>query len=241
MSSSMKSTSMNCKVCKDAGKSEKEYTSHQPRDRDGKTICPLLLSLNCRKCGKKGHTIKYCKVNTEKQQRVVVVPPVQVVPVKPEIKRGKYDSLVESSDEEEEGEEKESVIQEPIQETLVVVKPTYADKVKKEAHILPLAPTLSSTLVPRLPLAPMLSLAPTLSLAPELSRAPTLSLAPVLSRAPMLSLAPELSRAPALPITEEEKIKIQKLKQDCREIMTKKSSWAEDSDSDEDEDEDEDD
>jgi len=229
MSSSMKSTSMNCKVCKDAGKSEKEYTSHQPRDRDGKTICPLLLSLNCRKCGKKGHTIKYCKVNTEKQQRVVVVPPVQVVPVKPEIKRGKYDSLVESSDEEEEGEEKESVIQEPIQETPVVVKPTYADKVKKEAHILPLAPTLSSTLVPRLPLAPMLSLAP------------TLSLAPVLSRAPMLSLAPELSRAPALPITEEEKIKIQKLKQDCREIMTKKSSWAEDSDSDEDEDEDEDD
>jgi Nanos RNA binding domain len=49
-----------CKVCKDAGKSVKEYESHWPKDREGKTICPTLLSQECRYCHKLGHTTKYC-------------------------------------------------------------------------------------------------------------------------------------------------------------------------------------
>jgi len=215
---------MNCKVCKDAGKSEKEYTSHQPRDRDGKTTCPLLLSLNCRKCGKKGHTIKYCKVNTEKQ-RVVV--PVQVVKAEKQPIQGKFSSLVvDSSD--EEGEETEPVkqpvqvqVKQPVQ---VPVQETYADKLKKNTQTLLLAPTLPDMITltqgSRLPLAPMLSLAPTLSWAPTISQAIV------------------LPKAPVLPITEEEKSKFQKLKKDCQEIMTQKCNWADDSDS---EDEDEDD
>jgi hypothetical protein len=51
-----------CKVCKDSGKSESEYSSHWPKDSDGKTVCPTLLAQECRYCGESGHTVKYCKV-----------------------------------------------------------------------------------------------------------------------------------------------------------------------------------
>ena len=54
-----------CKVCHDAGKSETEYTSHfirENRDPCSKVVCPTLLSLDCRYCSKKGHTVKYCKI-----------------------------------------------------------------------------------------------------------------------------------------------------------------------------------
>jgi hypothetical protein len=54
----------NCKVCRDAGKSEQEYSSHWVRDKTGRVTCPTLLSQQCRNCGKSGHTIKYCKSRT---------------------------------------------------------------------------------------------------------------------------------------------------------------------------------
>jgi hypothetical protein len=53
-----------CKVCHDAGKSESEYQSHFIRENaepNSKVVCPTLLSLECRYCSKKGHTVKYCK------------------------------------------------------------------------------------------------------------------------------------------------------------------------------------
>ena len=54
-------------MCKDAGKSEKEYTSHWVKTNDrltGKsiTICPTLLSQECRYCREFGHTAKYCQI-----------------------------------------------------------------------------------------------------------------------------------------------------------------------------------
>jgi len=51
-----------CKVCKDAGKSAHEYGNHWPKDNDGTTVCPTLLSQECRYCHVSGHTVKYCKV-----------------------------------------------------------------------------------------------------------------------------------------------------------------------------------
>jgi Nanos RNA binding domain len=51
-----------CKVCKDAGKSAEEYSSHWPRDNAGATVCPTLLSQECRYCEEYGHTVKYCTV-----------------------------------------------------------------------------------------------------------------------------------------------------------------------------------
>lgn len=54
--------SPNCKVCRDAGKSEQECSSHWVREKNGRVTCPTLLSQKCRNCGKSGHTVKYCKV-----------------------------------------------------------------------------------------------------------------------------------------------------------------------------------
>lgn len=54
---------MFCKVCKDAGKNETEYTSHWVRDvpgPKGKVVCPTLLSTNCKYCRATGHIIKFC-------------------------------------------------------------------------------------------------------------------------------------------------------------------------------------
>jgi hypothetical protein len=52
-----------CKVCKDAGKPESEYTSHFVKDipgPKGKVVCPTLLSQACRICNETGHTSSYC-------------------------------------------------------------------------------------------------------------------------------------------------------------------------------------
>ena len=60
-----------CKVCKDAGKLESEYTSHFVRDfpgPSGKTVCPTLLGQQCRCCGETGHTYKYCQVVVQKEK-----------------------------------------------------------------------------------------------------------------------------------------------------------------------------
>ena len=51
---------MFCKVCKDAGKTESEYTSHFVKDKSGKTICPTLLNQACKYCRQTGHTVKFC-------------------------------------------------------------------------------------------------------------------------------------------------------------------------------------
>ena len=54
-----------CKVCHDAGKSEKEYTSHFVKSApgpEGKVVCPTLLNQTCGYCGSCGHTPKFCQV-----------------------------------------------------------------------------------------------------------------------------------------------------------------------------------
>ena len=61
--SSVSATKPYCKVCYDAGRPEKEYTSHYVKDQpgpQGKVICPTLLNQHCRICDKTGHTSSYC-------------------------------------------------------------------------------------------------------------------------------------------------------------------------------------
>ena len=53
---------LSCKVCKDSGKGESVWSSHRVRDKNGRVICPTLLSQNCRKCGILGHTVKFCNI-----------------------------------------------------------------------------------------------------------------------------------------------------------------------------------
>jgi len=63
---------MFCKVCKDAGKTETEYTSHYVKDKTGKTTCPTLLNQECKYCRQTGHTVKFCptlKLNEKNKRR----------------------------------------------------------------------------------------------------------------------------------------------------------------------------
>ena len=58
-----KTTTPFCKVCRDAGRPESEYTSHYVKDQpgpNGKVVCPTLLNQACRICNKTGHTSSYC-------------------------------------------------------------------------------------------------------------------------------------------------------------------------------------
>jgi len=55
-----------CKFCHDAGKSYEEYTSHYVKsslEADAVVTCPILLEMECRKCGVKGHTPKECRAS----------------------------------------------------------------------------------------------------------------------------------------------------------------------------------
>ncbi len=63
-----------CKVCHDAGKPESEYTSHCVKTYDlklgaMKVTCPTLLAIECRYCGKNGHTVKFCQVLEETKKQ----------------------------------------------------------------------------------------------------------------------------------------------------------------------------
>jgi len=63
-----------CKVCFDAGKSEKEYTSHYLKDRPGpkgKVICPTLLATECRYCHQHGHFKSHCQRLIERKRAPV--------------------------------------------------------------------------------------------------------------------------------------------------------------------------
>ena len=60
-----------CKVCHDAGKPEKDYTSHYVRSTNRltgicETTCPTLLNTECRYCFELGHTAKFCPVLASK-------------------------------------------------------------------------------------------------------------------------------------------------------------------------------
>jgi hypothetical protein len=93
-----------CKVCQDAGKTEKEYTSHNVRDARG-TCCPTLLAQECRNCYRKGHTSKYCTQTLSTAVAPVVKPdPKQVKQVKPPVPKNVFMLLESDSEDEKEAE-----------------------------------------------------------------------------------------------------------------------------------------
>ena len=63
-----------CKVCKDSGKPESLWRSHNVRGRGGKPTCPTLAALKCSYCQKTGHTPKYCNSRQERELRLGVQP-----------------------------------------------------------------------------------------------------------------------------------------------------------------------
>jgi hypothetical protein len=105
-----------CKVCQDAGKTEKEYTNHNVRDlKDGRTTCPTLLALECKNCFKRGHTVKYCSLT--KTYTEPINKKAYQEPAKTQQKSKNVFMLLDSdneSDSEEVVEEKEQLKQFPV-------------------------------------------------------------------------------------------------------------------------------
>jgi hypothetical protein len=111
---------MHCKVCESARKSPAVVASHFPKNRNGITICPTLLEQECRQCGRRGHTVKYCTyvqddlwvakqeeeyaANEKRQNKLNKQAAVKF---SREMAKS-FDMLFESSDDEEEEEEAEA-------------------------------------------------------------------------------------------------------------------------------------
>ena len=61
-----------CKVCFDAGKDDKCFTSHFVKDRpgpNGKIVCPTLLATECRYCHEKGHFKSHCPALAQRKSQ----------------------------------------------------------------------------------------------------------------------------------------------------------------------------
>lgn len=58
---------MHCKVCASARKTPQMIASHYPKNKDGFTVCPTLLSQQCRHCGVRGHTVGYCEQKKQEE------------------------------------------------------------------------------------------------------------------------------------------------------------------------------
>jgi hypothetical protein len=66
-----------CKVCYQAGFGQEVYSSHFTKV-DGEILCPTILNNPCHRCGKKGHTPKYCTISVRSdkfERRPVIASP----------------------------------------------------------------------------------------------------------------------------------------------------------------------
>lgn len=140
-----KVTKMHCKVCESAGKSDKEIRSHYPKNRDGFTVCPTLLSQECRYCNKKGHTIKYCSKKTKDSDNTWILQQErQYANEKANKKAAKillasFDALYESSDDEVEVEvvvpQQKEIRSTKYMDALLQAKPVEAKQVEAKPII----------------------------------------------------------------------------------------------------------
>lgn len=62
-----------CKFCKDSGKHEGIFTSHNTKDKKGVICCPILMTTICNNCKNFGHTNKYCKSITMVKKPIIRV------------------------------------------------------------------------------------------------------------------------------------------------------------------------
>ena len=150
-----------CKVCHDAGKSESEYKSHWVKDLNGKTVCPTLLSLECRYCFKPGHTVKFCDVLLAKNKEVTKTAATKTAAAKavhaakkPATKKrfNCFEALDYDSDKEEEEKEEEKEAEPEVANTLtgwaaIAAKPKSVEQPKPNMIFLKRQPILTPKVV----------------------------------------------------------------------------------------------
>jgi hypothetical protein len=141
-----------CKVCQDAGKPESIYTSHnvrQTQDKSAPVTCPTLLAQECRYCHKQGHSIKYCPIikeqNDRKQQpaQQVKAPAPVKAPAKRNVPKNVYMIFSEESDEEREREQER--IRNPVPTPQIIKKPD-----AKPSHVISYSSVLQNTEKPEI-------------------------------------------------------------------------------------------
>jgi len=101
--------SKHCAFCFNAGEPETAYTSHflrESKDPHSKVVCPLLLNNVCPDCGKKGHTRKECKAKYNKKVYEPTPTKVAIATKKVTKTNNWFDALGDSSDSEDEREQK---------------------------------------------------------------------------------------------------------------------------------------
>ncbi len=84
------SVSKFCSVCKNAGKSEKEYTSHFPKSSNGPegvVICPTILNNECSYCHKLGHYKQQCPVLEAKKNGTLLPKQKENIEITPVINK----------------------------------------------------------------------------------------------------------------------------------------------------------
>jgi hypothetical protein len=91
-------------------------SSHYPKNKEGITVCPTLLSQQCRHCGIRGHTIGYCKQKQKMEELQVQVQSktnkkTKKVQEPRKVQATAFSVLMcDSSDDEEEEEEEDIVV-----------------------------------------------------------------------------------------------------------------------------------
>ena len=107
-SNNRQSNQKNCKFCKDSGKHENIYTSHNTKDKNGVVCCPILMTTLCNNCGNFGHTNKYCKsVKITKNNQTNTNANTKIIRVEITTKSQVNRFAVFENDEDEEDEEDE--------------------------------------------------------------------------------------------------------------------------------------
>jgi len=137
-----------CKICKDTGKTEEEYTSHyvrESRDPNSRTVCPTLIATVCRYCREGGHTVSRCdklksKKNAEQQHIITknYCQPVTKVTatVKSNVKSNPFSGLMDSDSEDE----TEEVVTKEVITKEVVTKETPTNQSISYASVLSAPP-----------------------------------------------------------------------------------------------------
>jgi hypothetical protein len=102
-----------CGVCKNAGKSESEYTNHYTKSSPGPrgvVVCPTILQATCAYCRRVGHFKNKCPVLLEKgrSQKKATVSPAVSQTAMPPIRSNLFDAL--SFEDEDEDEHEEPVV-----------------------------------------------------------------------------------------------------------------------------------
>lgn len=133
-----------CKVCYDTGKPAEIYNNHFVKDIPGPkgvVICPTLLSLECRYCKQKGHTVSKCPIIAEKRSQKRFVKPVTILQKhdkKPVKKNTNRFDLLETDDDSPPEEESKDVQEDDTEDelkTLTRNPNSYASVLSREMRI----------------------------------------------------------------------------------------------------------